>query len=984
MIAILNPVLNQQQGGGVVPPDPPVQAGRGIEFINPFPVQKVWRTGGGAYTGTVTVPVGYTSVLWSICDERSGIAAAMGTTSEVTWTPEFTHGSNVFQLRTMAVRAGYPVVDRTFYGEITVLPERGTEANAEIVYNLASGGTGSKPGGWDSGTDRSNIAAYNPATAYSAGTNVKLNGKYYKSKVGSNQGNNPETSPVQWQRIYSYVIWVKGNYTGSATFNPYYWYSSDLTFPVHFQVDDITISTSGRFFDAGSSYNTIWDGCCSESVQYGYKGVNNGTPVNQQRGIYNLVDDPRPDLKSHYITICGFDLNNGAVSSGGTCFQITTRPNLWDTPAERIAVFNMRARNARDESYYLCKFNDSASDQPLSYPLFYRLVAADGGNEGIQHSSFINGKVFHCTITNPGVRNDPDHRNAYQFGGGNVNTVAMGNYIETSKNILNASNGLHGTNIFFTANYIVSTGKTGADGANMNVIIEESINVPDETNIRVKNNTMLIKGSADPGRVNYPATLYYQATNTVANKLRFDGNLVVSNNRADFHEFGNGWVPGSQLVEDNLQYLDEFYAPMFWNMDANDLRLATLLSPAFVSRSVFTPERDELERDFYGYKYVSTPYGADAGIPLVTGTALVRDIDSIAAQAPVTGVPNGTVWNDAVGLLPSQVLVTNDDNSTRLLDVTWAQGSYNGSVDDTYTVFGTVTLPADITNTGNVQASVDITVDAAVAGLVLNISLGSTRIKQTSTTSQNLTTLGSTFSMTVASGLNYTANQPLRIFSRANPSVDYIDCDVSSYSSTTLSLKNAVVHGSGAHTDWDIDLKNWAVTASLNNMSVSPFPGSAITRDYGQITLHGVNTGIGIRALNAAPNVWNNVFTTGVDTGSNSGTMPDDVLMDGWFCDAVAQPATLELYDFGGSGILAAGAVRIRATASRNAGGPRTVAFQVNAASEQNLDAAGNSASRVEFTGVSAVAGVIQIKIRTVAPNGGGTFGYINGIEIFR
>jgi hypothetical protein len=84
----------------------------------------------------------------------------------------------------------------------------------------------------------------------------------------------------------------------------------------------------------------------------------------------------------------------------------------------------------------------------------------------------------------------------------------------------------------------------------------------------------------------------------------------------------------------------------------------------------------------------------------------------------------------------------------------------------------------------------------------------SDRYATTSTTSQDLDTIGLTATITVETGLSYTAGQSVIVASRAAPTVDFLTATVSGYVTGTgvLSLAAISANGTLAHTDWDVNL----------------------------------------------------------------------------------------------------------------------------------------------------------------------------------
>lgn len=83
------------------------------------------------------------------------------------------------------------------------------------------------------------------------------------------------------------------------------------------------------------------------------------------------------------------------------------------------------------------------------------------------------------------------------------------------------------------------------------------------------------------------------------------------------------------------------------------------------------------------------------------GITSVTPIDDIK-------VANGTEFSAIP--FPTEVTVTLKDNTTKNLQVTFEQGSYNATTAGTYTIEGTVTVPSGIVNKDNLKPSVNVIV----------------------------------------------------------------------------------------------------------------------------------------------------------------------------------------------------------------------------------------------------------------------------------
>jgi hypothetical protein len=145
-----------------------------------------------------------------------------------------------------------------------------------------------------------------------------------------------------------------------------------------------------------------------------------------------------------------------------------------------------------------------------------------------------------------------------------------------------------------------------------------------------------------------------------------------------------------------------------------------------------------------------------------------------------------------------------------------------------------------------------------------------------------------------------------------------------------------------------------------------------------------VGAGIGLRCINdGSPNAWGEnidvaAHNLGKETGNDSGVYPDLVLKHGWFTKA--RTGTIELYNHSGTP-LSGKTFTVRMLGSRrDLTQPRTSLYTVNGVSlSQDVD--DNTATYAEFTGVSAIGGVITITVTNTTPSDT-TYAYLNAIEV--
>lgn len=105
---------------------------------------------------------------------------------------------------------------------------------------------------------------------------------------------------------------------------------------------------------------------------------------------------------------------------------------------------------------------------------------------------------------------------------------------------------------------------------------------------------------------------------------------------------------------------------------------------------------------------ITNPGNVEAHIDVIVVSPPEVTVSSVASITPIT-----VAYNTPFGslTLPSAVNTTLSNSDIVSINLSWAQGVYDQDAPDTYTLNGTLTpLPEDVTNPGNVQAHIDVTV----------------------------------------------------------------------------------------------------------------------------------------------------------------------------------------------------------------------------------------------------------------------------------
>lgn len=145
------------------------------------------------------------------------------------------------------------------------------------------------------------------------------------------------------------------------------------------------------------------------------------------------------------------------------------------------------------------------------------------------------------------------------------------------------------------------------------------------------------------------------------------------------------------------------------------------------------------------------------------------------------------VWTELFSLAGSKILYGSGVPSSGL-----------GNISDSY---------VDIA-TGDLYEKTDGTTWALQFNIKGTNGLNGDRYATTSTTSINLTTLGSSGSIVVGTGLAYTAGQSIIVASRANPTTEFFTATVTLYNSGSglMNYTDTSITGTATRTDWDVNL----------------------------------------------------------------------------------------------------------------------------------------------------------------------------------
>lgn len=645
-------------------------------FTNPQPVHKVWAPG-IAYTGTIQVPTGYGNISWQIIQHRTFSVVKSGTGVSVNHTFTFNGNQavNTYALLVNATKPSRPDLWMLCLSEFTC-KKTFLRSDANEIWNLNS-------------------------------TNLVKNGG------GTNRP--------------GYKIWVEGTTAGANITNFYFqmfgWISNDPLNPIQVICADATLNTSNtatQSFKLSGNQNITIDGCSDESVQYGLRMNKIGTTSNTEN-FYIEANGGDTGL-----VVCGVKVDNGVYTAGGSCFVVqmfngpTNNANVYTL--NWLTFFNCQALNAGAEGFYFMHTWDA--DVPpyakVQHFLGYRLLSDGSRNEGMQIGGCIDGELMLGSWTNCGRGGVDGQRNIFVVRPGCDNLSIFANFGWSNYDITFIEPNVTGKNIEIFSNVFLSKNAAFVQGILFR-LAQSSVTGTIYTGIR--NNLFGVKTGSIGQFYNGPGS-----PPTTISQLYLDGNIFNTDTSINYQSY-NGYVTTNTIS--NNKTFTNINSAFFFNVANDDYRLATLDSPAFGftrnSTAVAAGLHPWIDYDKLGFKYVATNIaaGADSGWSLMTGNTITRNIVSAASLPDINNVPFGTSFATLQSVyLPTQVLVTNDDGSTRMLAITWIQGTYNGNVSATYAMNGTLTLPTDITNVSAIKAQVNVTVTSPPPALNFKVNMG--------------------------------------------------------------------------------------------------------------------------------------------------------------------------------------------------------------------------------------------------------------------
>lgn len=388
-------------------------------------------------------------------------------------------------------------------------------------------------------------------------------------------------------------------------------------------------SNWGNCVTIEKSTNFVFHGSGNPNIEYGIHITGGHMGLNLQNLSTNF--------EVHNIDINTVGCSGILAKTDPTCDPATWRANF---TLRDIYIHHNKIANTGCEGFYVgnshhdtyvTKTCNGVSTKLYEHDILNIEISYNQltniGNDGIQVGSTKGAKIHHNTVSGSGVKNNLQHQNLIQLGGGTEGALVYNNYVENGRayGILDQGNG----NTFYN-NIIYNTLDAGV------ILLPDAVLAP--TGGRFFNNTFI--NCKNLG-------LYMLSENP--DPTIFANNIIVGQNQSGYVYFSLNNPSKNKFVEYNNIKTQDITTVKFVNATAKDYRLLTG-SPAIDAGTDLTsfgvtfdfdekPRPGSIKFDIGAFEYQSSKPTANAGldksITLPTNTTNLNGTGT--SQTGITG-----------------------------------------------------------------------------------------------------------------------------------------------------------------------------------------------------------------------------------------------------------------------------------------------------------------------------------------------------------
>lgn len=320
---------------------------------------------------------------------------------------------------------------------------------------------------------------------------------------------------------------------------------------------------------------------------------------------------------------------SGTASDSSSHFKIDTPFNInlnYDTwlangqgAFEDCHIMHCEINSGDDEGCYLGPVDTTPHPTYISVPLVRLRVAGivinDTGGDGFQiGAGTIDSEAVGITCTNVATRNDPSHKNIFQFSSSNQNLAFYRNKGVSGKNMFTVATGNIGKELYVFSNELNCPTSDSNGHTNVFIRVDEN-SYGDNTNLPVNfiHNTQV----AQENKI-YELWNANSVGITTIMDLKILNNMIIGDGSALTTKFNN--IVDTTWVVTNNTYGTNGSTAGFTNWGTKDYRPAALTGSMYGTVSSFTLGHPMMAYDEDGYKWVAAypVRGSKQNVPLMT------------------------------------------------------------------------------------------------------------------------------------------------------------------------------------------------------------------------------------------------------------------------------------------------------------------------------------------------------------------------------
>lgn len=364
--------------------------------------------------------------------------------------------------------------------------------------------------------------------------------------------------------------------------------------------------------------NVWFDACFNSSLPQGFKIEFSGTGGHAQSCFIEAGDSGTvASTVSKNLWILGVECVglSGTASDSSSHFKIDTpfnvnlNYNTWLADGlgafEDCHIMHCKITSGDDEGCYLGPVDDAPHPTYISVPIVRLRISGvtidDTGGDGFQiGAATIDSEAVGIVCTNVGTRNDPSHKNIFQFSSGNRNLAFYMNKGVSGKNMFTIATGHAGFDLHIFSNELNCPTADSMGHTNVFIRVDQNT-LGGFTNLPVNfiHNTMI-------AQENKIFELWNAASSGITTIMDFKAinNMIIGDGSALTTKFNN--ILDTTWTVANNTYGTDGAAAGFTNWGTKDYHPAALTGSMYGTITSYIQAHYMQDYDFDGYGRVAS------------------------------------------------------------------------------------------------------------------------------------------------------------------------------------------------------------------------------------------------------------------------------------------------------------------------------------------------------------------------------------------